>query len=375
MNRLHRIRTELPDRQRASRPDGRRASRLGWRHAPRLLAIAVLATGSLVASVAAASAGSAATAGAARPAIAGAYFFTSGTASLKGGGRTWEFTYSETPSIGPRPWDLGLGITTAYRGGEEIHSWATTMPGPDFRVSLATGDATIDSHSSLSPLASLSLSFNATSHKKAACKSGSEEVFSGTLKGAVTIHTGLKGVTVSDAHASFKNASTLTVDAGCVAPLPPCVPLSSWAGPVTSPSAPAAAGMTVGAPGHQLNFTDAGRQVHLKAPTSNTTREDAGYIRAAAPKFSSATKSLSVSSSASGVVTGSAKLAHGTVVVSSTQTCTLLGKTYTEHRTVYLASFSSPGGNKFAAHTILSGTIKVGSSGRGEFSIVTLKRK
>jgi hypothetical protein len=98
-------------------------------------------------------------------------------------------------------------------------------------------------------------------------------------------------------------------------------------------------------------------------------------IKAKAPKFSKSAKTLSVSSSASGAVTGSATLSHATVVLSQTLTCALPGQTYTEHETEYSATFASPAGKHFQARTILTGTIKVAGSGSGIFTLATLKRK
>jgi hypothetical protein len=112
----------------------------------------------------------------------------------------------------------------------------------------------------------------------------------------------------------------------------------------------------------------------LSAPTPKTTRTDLTTIKAKAPKFDKAAKTLSVSSSASGAVTGSATLSHAHVLFSETMTCALPGQTYTEHETDYSATFASPAGKHFEARTILTGRIKVAGSGSGTFSIVTLKK-
>jgi hypothetical protein len=336
-----------------------------WRLAGRFLAAATLTIGTLAASVATASAGSA-------TGDAATYAFTSGSVNLKGGGHTWALGVSVTSGVKPRPWLVGIQITTPERGGQELHSWGTTMPAGDFSPK-PTGAATINSGSSLRPIATLSLTYAPTSHKRAACSFGSEVVYSGTLSGSVKLTTALKGLKLSGKKLSFKRPNTLIVDDGCVPVHPPC-DFSNWTGPESFNAGPVAAGITAGAPTRQESFSEVARTVALSAPTSKTTRIDLTTMKAKAPTFSKSAKTLSVTSSASGAVTGSATLSHARVAFSQTLMCSLPGQTYTEHETEYSAAFASPAGKHFESHTILTGTIKVAGSGAGAFTLVTLKK-
>jgi hypothetical protein len=334
----------------------------------RLLAVGCLTAASLGALGAAAPPGQAL--------IAATFTLNSGSAHLLGGGHTWDLSVSLNPGVGPRPIDVGIGITAAHRRGQEIHSWNTSMPSADFTFTSSSGSATIDSHADLSPLASLTLKFTPVGHRKAACATGAETIYTGTLKGSVKLVTGLHGLTLKSSDATFRRATTLEEDFGCLPPHPPCA-FSSWTGPVAVTSLrPIADGYSVGRPGKKLTIASVVREVRLKAPTSTTTRADVGIIKARPPKFSKSSKTLRVTSSSSGIVTGSARLKGVKAVAEAHDlACTLVGKTYKETVTGYRATFRSPAGHRFEAHTLLSGTIKVGLSGKGEFTVVSLKRK
>jgi hypothetical protein len=299
--------------------------------------------------------------------------FTSGTASIRAGGHTWAIDVSVIPGF-PSPYDVGIGITTSHRGGSELHDWAGLgIPASDFKVSTAKGSAKLDSHSALSPLASLTLTFAPTSHKRAASSKGSQITYSGTLKGADRLVTGLKGLKLSGKHVTFRHASMLTVDRSCVPPHPACS-FTTWGGPLpTKPgsTAPLAGGSTIGAPGHQETFVTAGRTIKLKGTAQ---RQDVGILTLKKPpKFSKSAGTLRVTSSASRIVTGSATFSQATAQgPAMTSRCSLSGKTYTQRLTAYAAHFSA---KAYKAHMLLSGTLTVKSSGIGRFQIVSLKRK
>jgi hypothetical protein len=315
--------------------------------------------------------------GAAAP-VAGAatalgYTFNSGTVAIKAGGHTWDLTVSLRGGNTSAPVTTGIEIETSHLSGNEIHNWGMEMPAADFTVNSSTGAASIDSHSGLSPVASLALTFKATSHTKGTCSSGTETDYSGTLTGSVTLTTGLKGLKLSDTHATFSKPNTLMVSDGCVPPTA-CL-FSTWAGGFGSnPAIPIASGIMAGKPGKPVQFADTGRTVTLPAP-ANATRQDLGDIQAPAPVFNASAKTLSVKSSSSGIVTGSALLSKTTLTSSGTKPCSVDGTKYTMSFSDYsAASFASPPGGQFEAHTILSGTLKVTAKGVGEFSIITLKK-
>jgi hypothetical protein len=333
--------------------------------APRLLVLASATAVSLAALGAAAPPTAAAT--------ALGYSFNSGTVAIKAGGHTWDLTVSLRGGNTNAPVTTGIEIETAHLSGTEIHNWGMEMPAADFTVNSSTGAASIDSQSDLSPVASLALTFKATSHTKGTCSSGTETDYSGTLTGSVTLTTGLKGLKLSDTHATFSTPDTLTVSAGCVPPV--ACEFSTWAGGIgANPAIPIASGITAGKPGKPVQFADTGRTLTLPAP-ANATRQDIGEIQAPVPVFNASAKTLSVKSSSSGIVTGSAVLSKTTLTDSGTKPCSVDGTKYTMSFSDYsAASFASPAGGQFEAHTMLSGTLKVTAKGVGEFSIVTLKK-
>jgi hypothetical protein len=317
---------------------------------------------------------------AAAPRSSGATIFTyllnSSSASVKVNGRTWGVqVLVNGGSAGPA--SVTLNITTAIHGGKEVHGWSfQPVPGRDLTVKRSAGVASVKTHSDLSPIAALSLSFAAASHHKEACAFGAGTVLTGTLKGSVTLATGLKGLKISRRSLSFGRSNTLTVGQACVPPTP-CV-LSAWAGPLeVATGAIHAAGGAAGRPGHLTYFVSVFRTLVLNmigpSHTVGVQRGDTALMKSAAPKFSNG--SLTVTSSKSGLVTGSAMLSHGTVETIP-DTCTLLGIKYAETTTDYVStSFASPHGDQFEAHTLLTGTLKVDSSGIGQFSMVKLTKK
>ena len=89
--------------------------------------------------------------------------------------------------------------------------------------------------------------------------------------------------------------------------------------------------------------------------------------------FNSKAKSLTVKGLASGAVTGAGVISGATGLTPITESCTLGGTTYTQKSTSYIgASWSST--TQFEAQTILTGTLKVATTGSGEFTLVTLTK-
>jgi hypothetical protein len=148
---------------------------------------------------------------------------------------------------------------------------------------------------------------------------------------------------------------------------------SSWGGGLGGAStAPVAAGIAAGMPGKQVHFSDVIRKLSLSAPTG-ATRTDGAEVKATAPVFNTKTKTLTVKGLASGAVTGAGVISGAKLVIPSTETCAVDGTTYTEKSTVYdEATWSSS--TQFKASTILTGTLKVATTGSGEFSLVTLTK-
>jgi len=299
------------------------------------------------------------------------YFLTAGTVGITSGGHTWKLNVSLIGGSSGGPVIVDVLIETPHLSGTVIHDWGMKMPGADFTVNKTTGAATINSHSDLSPVATLNLSYKPTSHTAGTCSAGTETDYLGTLTGSVTLTTGLKGLKLSDAKATFSTPNSLQVDAACVPPL--ACSFASWGGGLGgAKTAPIAAGIDAGTPGHPVHFTDVTRQVSLSAP-AGATRTDGASVQATAPVFNSKAKSLTVKGLASGAVTGAGVISGAKLVVPGTQTCTLDGTTYTETSTSYdEASWKSS--TQFTASTILTGTLKVATTGSGEFVNVTLKK-
>jgi hypothetical protein len=299
------------------------------------------------------------------------YFLTAGTVGITSGGHTWSLNVSLIGGSSGGPVTIDVLIETPHLSGTEIHDWGMRMPSADFTVNRTTGAATINSHSDLSPVASLNLSYKPTSHTAGTCSAGSETDYLGSLTGSVTLTTGLKGLKLSDAKATFSTPNSLQVDSACVPPL--ACSFATWGGGLGgAPTAPIAAGIAAGTPGKLAHFANVTRKVSLSAPTG-ATRTDGASVNATAPVFNSTAKSLTVKGLASGAVTGAGVISNAKTVVSGSETCTLEGTTYTQKSTSYIgASWSSS--TQFEAKTILTGTLKVAATGSGEFVNITLTK-
>jgi len=301
------------------------------------------------------------------------FFFTTGVAHLRGGGHVWSLNLG---LVGVGAFDtVAFSISTPHLGGIEHHTWGGQLEADEVSVSSAA-KVTIDSRSNLSPVASLSLTFKPTSHKTTAadCATGKEIIYTGTFKGSVRLNTGLKGLKLNAAPVSFGTHNTLTVLGSCV--FSPChfINWDSTSGPPGS--AALAGGLDIVIPGHFSDTTIIRRSVAIPGK-NGLVRDDEWSIAAKAPTFNKASKSLSVTSSSSGLVTGSATFAHGKPSGPPPFTpkiCLFQGKKYVQHDTQYLnASFKAS--RPFEAHSILNGLVKVQRSSVGRFDIVTLKRK
>jgi hypothetical protein len=344
---------------------------IGWRRTRLVLAVWGLALAGLAAGIVPASA---------RPAAPHAgidsFIFTSGAGHLNGAGHKWSLTVGIESLGGGTGFNvIGFQISTPHLGGTEYHSWGGQLPAGDLSASPAAV-MTLNSRSSMSPVASLSLTFRPTSHKTQTrdCLSGKEVVYTGTFKGSVRLNTGLKGLKLGATHFSFGSRSTLTVSNDCVSS--PCH-LTFWdtiSGPPKA--APFAGGTSIVIPGRRAVFASVQRTVTI--PGKNRLgRFDVWTIPAKAVSFNKSSNTLSVTSSSSGLVTGAATLAHGKPSgppFGTSRICYINGTKYAQTDTQYLhARYEAS--RPFAAHTILNGTVTVKRSGTGRFDIVTLKRK
>jgi hypothetical protein len=328
---------------------------------PRIRTTSLLVTsavaGLLLAGIAAPAAASAATA-------KDTYTLSSGQVPLKAGGDTWDLSVGFDGSLGTgEPAQITISISRAAGTGQlEVHAWTFSVP--DSVLSASGGNATLNAGSETSPLASVDVTFASTSKKPETCSFGSGTTYTGTLKGTVKIKTGFtKTGTLGGGGLTFAAPDTLVASDGCVVPT---FCESSWLGPAGTVNAFAE---TIGATGDERTTTEVAKSTKLSA---TVTRVDGAVASTPKPTFSKGT--LHVTTSSSGVITGSATLSKGTKESLPPEPCvTPKGKKFTQQITDYLnASFTSPAG--IAAHTLLTGTLTSAKTGTGFFGTATFKK-
>jgi hypothetical protein len=307
-------------------------------------------------------------------AAVGTFIFASGAGHLVGDGHNWNQSVEVESLAGSPAFNIiAFGISTAHLGGTESHFWGGQLPASDLSVNSAAV-MTITSRSSLSPVASLQLTFKPTSRTTSTrdCVTGKEVIYTGTFKGSLRLTTGMRGLSFSAAHLSFGSHNTLTELKDCV--FSPChaIVWSSISGPAKN--AAFAAGTSIVGPGHPAAEATIQRSVTL--PGTNTlSRTDMWSIKAKPPTFSKSSKSLSLTGSPGGLVTGAGTLSHGVPSGSppgTPKTCHSGGKNYRQTDTQYLNARYDPA-QPFEAHSILNGIVKVPQPGTGRFDIVTVK--
>jgi hypothetical protein len=284
----------------------------------------------------------------------------------------WDQVISgETPTM-----SIILERTVTTGGtGYEIHDWNFQPTASTLKFNATTGVGTLNTGTQTNPVAKVDLAFKATSNKAATCTTGSEKVYSGTLKGKLTLVTGLTGGgTVGGTSLNFTVATPeITVDSGCVPPATnDCLATSAFISS-TDLSTPIAGGLWGSFAGQSFASATVETQTTLTAP-KGATRLDGAEVDAAAPKYNAKTKVFSVTTSTSGIVTGTATLSGGTVKKVKS-TCSFGGKTYKLTETGdQNANYSSPAGKSISADTSLSGTMTVpNATGTGDYDIVTSK--
>ncbi len=276
-----------------------------------------------------------------------------GAAVKLANGQTWVLGV-ESSDLNPTAPSVGLSLAravTAGGAGSEDHSWLLNVSRSTFAFSTTTGIGTLDTGTQANPVAALDLTFRTTKTTRTTCVSGSETVYTGTLSGKVQFATGLSAAgTISSSSIIFNEGKPqVKVDAGCVTPPTPCTGSIIWSSGV-NPAVPVASG---GNPGTGSDYVGVEREVKLSAP-AGASRIDIASVVAPAPSWDPTTKILSVTSTASGIVTGSATLSGGTDST-TTSPCTFSGKKYTLTNLVdFSAKYSSPAGHALTAHTVLT---------------------
>lgn len=299
----------------------------------------------------------------------------SGAAAVEtSNGVSWAMTVFDSTESSALGVGLERTVTTGGAGVEE-HQWefASGSGTLSFNASTMVGELTSTSKSS--PVATIKLTFTGTSHKAATCSTGSETIYSGTLSGEAKLVTGLSGGgTVGGASVTF-NASGSTpevlVDSDCVVAVDDCL-ASNFFGSGGAPSTPGAAGINETVGTKNVELVEVFQQVSLTSP-AGSDREDIVAIETGTLKWNASKKTLSVTSSTSGIVTGSAKLSGGKPTT-TTSPCTFGGKTYTLTTTSNeTATYKSPAGSAITGHSSLSGVLTAPTSTKtGEYFVTTV---
>jgi hypothetical protein len=253
-------------------------------------------------------------------------------------------------------------VASASPVADELHGWTFPVTSGGLAFSTRTGVGTIKPGARTRPSAAVDVTFRAKSHKvvAGACTSGSETEYSGTLTGSVKLVTDLTGGgTVSAKSFTAKqSAPVVTVYKNCLAPNA-CESSSTTfdddPSPLADPSL-SAEGITGIFAGKTFDQVTISRDVTLAKP-ARAYRVDESLIKAAPAKWTASTKTLVVSTKASGLITGSVAIGGGTPS-SSKEPCTLKGKKRDNLLSFYNnASWSSPAGRALTAHDNIGGSL------------------
>lgn len=306
------------------------------------------------------------------------YFLSSGQVPVRAGGRTWELSVEVSSSTLSVPGQVVIQIETPHLGGHEVHDWMfDDFPARDMSVS-AGGRATASSGSALSPMASVKLAFTASSHTVESCDSGAQQTtYTGQLTGSVRLATGLHKLTVAATRVTFGMPSTLAIRADSCIPNN-CNSFALWglsSAARFQPPFRQAVGYQTGQPGHLSHYTEVGHLIWL-SKAKEIMRQDWAILKTAPPRFSQSRRTLSISTSRNGAVTGSAVIGPAKAIAPETSTCVIGGTYYQETDVGYNGQFVSPAGHHLEGHTLLTGIEQIGRKGTGGFDIITsLKRK
>ena len=284
-------------------------------------------------------------------------------------GQSWLLSVADQSRAG----GLSVALSHGTAASAELHLWDFASTASSLTYSKTTGDATIKGGTATGKVATVDVSFKATSHKASACVSGSETVYTGTMSGEVILTTGLSAAgTVGGKSLSFGTggASTLTVDNNCTLQVDTCPSASIW-GLATQSASLVAAGGTETIDGKNTAEAAVEHLVTLSSP-KGASRVDLATVETATPSWNASSHVLSITTASSGLITGSATESGGTPSTTTTK-CTWQGKTYTDKTTEnFSANWSSPSGKPITAHTALTGTLKMPTSAKNAEYFITV---
>jgi hypothetical protein len=296
-----------------------------------------------------------------------------GSLRVRGGGHAWELSASIFGGgSGPALAEVDLSATHGHGG--ELHSWEfADMPQRDASFHAATGRVSVDSGASLSPVAGLSLTFRPASHARATCASAdfNGTVYTGSVTGTIRLVTGLDGVRFRRVDVRFGRSSSVDVYRGGNCQGPDTCTWDDWF--LGGRPGVLALGLQAGPPGRKV-FTAGLATDTVLSKSRQIDRIDVAAMTTAVPAFSKRRHRLVITTSRTGLITGSAVIRHAVSQGPESSPCTV-GKTrYSVRTDGYFGRYASAAGQRIVAHMYLAPTW-LARSGPGAFDIVTSIRR
>lgn len=307
------------------------------------------------------------------------------SASVTAKGASWllQVGWSNLTTVGGKA-DLQVSLTriVKVKSSEvafELHTWSMTVPASTASFNTSTGKGTLSVPTQAKPVSTISLSFSKTGAKAGKCSPGSETVYSLAVSGKATLDTGSGTLWAGTLTGSKWMAAydTATVDKGCV----PIEHLGCAASQLAVSGNPtgstvemlAASGSLAGSENGESNDVALIRTVKLSAPAGATRADVAGDFlsKVVLLTYDKASKTMKVTTPASGLVHGSASLV-ASAVFSYSETCSV-GKTQYKETTTAGAPAKYTG--SLSAKPLMGGTMTAPkSTSTGDFDVTTVAK-
>jgi hypothetical protein len=265
---------------------------------------------------------------------------TPSTVTLSAGGNVtvdknsaWILTIQYTSDSPANIYGVGLTLGNSKGGtGAEVHGWSFALASKSgLTFNTSTGATTLNTTSTYSPVSTADVAFTAISKKPASCSKGSEIIYAGKLSGKVTLDTGLKpagNITVSTFTAKG-TTPTVTADFGCVPPVANDCLASIEAASTSSASGVRGAVIDGTVFGASVDDVSVFEETPLTSP-KGASRTDAALLDKPTVTWTASKKTLAITASSSGEITGAATISGGKVTSEKPFTCTFDGKKYTD---------------------------------------------
>jgi hypothetical protein len=279
-------------------------------------------------------------------------------------GQSWELTVTAQSSTS----EVGIALARVVTSSsDELHTWTFPVKAGTFKFSTSSGVGTVNTGSQTSPTATVDVTFKATSHKAVACSSGSDTIYTGTLTGEAELVTGLTaGGTVGGKSLAFTATGSkpaVSVDNNCLlkSTTDECIASTVWGDDGGAAPAADVEGISGKLTGKNQDFIDLSHDTALTSP-KGADRLDQAIEYAAPAVFTAITKTLSVTTPASGLITGSVTLKVGKLST-ATAPCSSGTKNYIETLSYSQTStWTSPAGKAITAHASLTGNLAAPTS-------------